>query len=78
MIIFVSPNSKNVCLLVYETTNKKYKTGSVLNIIQMSEKKDCIEKQNIIDNVQLSRNLELTDNSVTYFDIDGNSYNLNF
>lgn len=48
MNIYISPNSKNVCLLVYETTDKKYKTGSVLNIIQMSEKKDCIEKQNII------------------------------
>lgn len=75
MNIYVSQNSRYVCLLVYQTTNSKYKTGSVLHIIQLSEAKDFIEKETIIDDIYLDKELKLSDTQVTYYDINGISYN---
>lgn len=74
MNIYVSENSRNVCLLVYKTTNSKYKTGSVLHIIELSESKDCILNETIIDDINLSNTLTMTDSLVTYYDINGNCY----
>jgi len=78
MNIYVSQNSRYVCLLVYKTTNSKYKTGSVLHIIELLEDKTCIAKETVIDNICLSDELTISDELVTYYDNDGNCYYYNF
>lgn len=78
MNIYVSQNSRDVCLLVYKTTNLKYRIGSVLHIIELSEDKICIEKETVIDNIYLSDELIISDEQVTYYDKDGNCYYYEF
>lgn len=78
MNIFVSQNSRNVCLLVYKTTDSKYKTGSALHIIELKEDKTCVVKETVVDNVLLSDKLMISDEQVTYYDKDGNCYYYNF
>lgn len=78
MNVYVSQNSRYVCLLVYKTTDSKYKTGSVLHIIELSEDKTCIIKETVIDRIYLSNELMISDELVTYYDIDGNCYYYNF
>lgn len=78
MNIYVSQNSRNVCLLVYKTNNSKYKTGSVLHIFELSDNKDCIVKETVIDSIRLRDELLISDELVTYYDSDGNCYFHNF